>query len=335
MIPPNLILMDIRMAQMDGFQVCKRLKTDKRFRDIPVIFISALHDIQDKIKAFEVGGVDYITKPFRVEEVLARIEIHLTLRQLQERLQDANEKLQRELHLAGKMQMSLLPREFPKIPGWQISATLNPAREMSGDFYEIFKLENDLLGILVADVVDKGVEAALLMVLSWSLLRTYTAEDSLNPETVLRKVNERLIQDTGKQQYVTVFYGVLNPNTGELIYSNAGHNRPYIINANNKEKIRKLSTTGIPLGLDEKQTWEQIKTTIDFGDIFILFTDGIPDARNGKGIFYDEDRLLNSILSRSSGSVTSIQKGILKDLVTFTGEKSQFDDITVMVIKRE
>ena len=145
--PPDLILLDIRMPKMNGYQVCEHLKADAPTCDIPIIFISALDATQDKVRAFAVGGVDYITKPFQVEEVLARVETHLTLRNLQKQLQNANRKMAQELALAGEIQTSFLPRELPSIPGWQLSVTLKPSRETSGDFYDINLLPNGRLGV--------------------------------------------------------------------------------------------------------------------------------------------------------------------------------------------
>ncbi|MGW8178322.1 MAG: response regulator, partial [bacterium] len=156
-VPPDLILLDIRMPEMNGYQVCERLKANEKTSDIPVIFISAMSEIQDKVQAFKVGGVDYITKPFQLEEVLVRTETHLSLQHLQKSLQDTNQKLERELILAGELQASFMPSKLPQIPGWQFAAEIKPARETSGDFFDVFRLPEDHIGFLVADVVDKGV----------------------------------------------------------------------------------------------------------------------------------------------------------------------------------
>ncbi|MCK4900183.1 MAG: response regulator, partial [Anaerolineales bacterium] len=225
---PDLILLDIRMSEMDGYEVCERLKTDARAKDIPIIFISALNEIQDKVKAFTVGGVDYVTKPFQFEEVLARVETHLALRKLQKQLQIANEKMEQELALAGEVQASFLPGKIPQIPGWQLSVSLIPARETSGDFFDAIPLPGGRVGLLIADVVDKGVGAALFMALSSTLLRTYATEYPTQPELVFSAVNERILQDTNAKQFVTVFYGILDPDTGMLVYGNAGHCPPYL-----------------------------------------------------------------------------------------------------------
>jgi len=337
--PPDLILLDIRMPEMDGYQVCKRLKADARTRDIPIIFISALDETQDKVKAFAIGGVDYVTKPFQFQEVLARVKTHLALRRLQTelqhanmRLEDANQKMEQELILAGEVQAGFLPRALPKIRGWQVSVTLRSARETSGDFYDVNLLPDGRLGILVADVVDKGVGAALFMALSWALIRTYAAEYPADPELVLTAVNRRILEDTNAKQFVAVSYGILDPITGRLVYCNAGNCPPLIFRSRD---VQKLVNTGIPLGLLEDRTWDQAVAQIDPGDVLVLYTDGITEAQNDKEEFYGEARLLTSIRANLDGTAREIKQGILADLQEFVGSAPQYDDITLTVIVRQ
>ena len=272
--PPDLILLDIRMPELNGYQVCETLKADAKTSDIPIIFISALDATQDKVRAFTVGGVDYITKPFQVEEVLARVETHLVLRKLQKQLQDTNRKMAQELALAGRVQTSFLPHNLPNIPGWQLSGTLKPARETSGDFYDFIPLPDGRLGIVVADVSDKGAGAALYMALSWTLIRTYAAEYPAQPEIVLKAVNRRIVKDTDSSHFTTVFYGILDPDTGTLVYSNAGHCPPYLMNAAEGGNARRLIRTGVPLGILGEETWEQAVVQLAPGDVLVLYTDG-------------------------------------------------------------
>jgi sigma-B regulation protein RsbU (phosphoserine phosphatase) len=332
--PPDLILLDIRMPEMNGYEVCEHLKADAQTRDIPIIFISALDAIQDKVRAFTVGGVDYVTKPFQVEEVLARVETHLTLRELQKQLQDANKKMAQELALAGEVQTSFLPCELPDIPGWQLSVTLKAARETSGDFYDVNPLPNGQLGILVADVVDKGVGAALFMALSWILLRTYAPEYPTQPELVLSAVNRRILKDTNANQFVAVFYGILDPATGTLVYCNAGHCPPYLVSAQSGEKVQKLIRTGIPLGIFEDETWEQGVVQLGPGDVLVLYTDGITDSENGKGTFFGQERLLKSVQANLGHPAQEMQDALMAEVQEFVGDAPQFDDIALMVVVR-
>ena len=331
---PDLILLDIRMPEMDGYQVCEHLKADAQTRDIPIIFISALDATQDKVRAFTVGGVDYVTKPFQFEEVLARVETHLALRRLQKQLQDANKKMAQELALAGEVQTSFLPRELPDIPGWQISVILRPARETSGDFYDVNLLPNGRLGILVADVVDKGVGAALFMALSWILIRTYAPEYPTQPELVLSAVNRRILKDTNANQFVAVFYGILDPATATLAYCNAGHVSPYLLSTQSDDAVQTLRRTGPPLGILEDVTWEQGVVQLAPGDVLVLYTDGITDAEDGKGTFFGQERLLGSVQANLGRSAQEMQDALMAEVHEFVGDAPQFDDIALMVLVR-
>ena len=334
-LPPDLILLDIRMPKMTGYEVCERLKADRATSDIPVIFISALSEIQDKVQAFKVGGVDYITKPFQLEEVLVRTQTHLALRALQKRLQDTNQKFEHELLLAGEMQANFMPSKLPKIAGWQIAAEIIPSSEKSGDFFDIFPLPDGLIGFLVADVVDKGVSAALFMVLSWSLIRTFAAEYPTEPGKVFAEANRRILADTGARQYVTVFYGVLNPANGQLIYSNAGHPPALLFNQSSPGDLRKLTRTGIPLGIFDDATWE--KKTISFtpGDNLVVCTDGITEAQNPEGDFFGQGRLFDAVQNGIGGVAEKMLGDVMTSVERFTHLAHQYDDIAVVVVQRE
>jgi sigma-B regulation protein RsbU (phosphoserine phosphatase) len=339
--PPDLILLDILMPGMDGYEVCEQLKADAQTRDIPIIFISALDATEDKVKAFAIGGVDYITKPFQIEEVLARVETHLALRRLQKQLQDANRRMERELTLAGQVQASFLPRALPEIPGWQLAVALNPARETSGDFYDVNLLPNGCLGLLVADVVDKGVGAALFMALSWSLIRTYAAEYPMQPEAVLGAVNHSILKETSAHQFVTVFYGILDPVTGTLIYCNAGHSLPYLFRTQGRAEVQELEPTGTALGIYEDKAWVQKVVQLAPGDVLVLYTDGVTEARKGPGMLFGEERLLEavrtSLVPSEAGepSAQDVRDAVLAQVGQFVSGAPQSDDIALLVLVRE
>jgi sigma-B regulation protein RsbU (phosphoserine phosphatase) len=333
--PPDLILLDILMPEMDGYEVCDQLKNDPATRDIPIIFISALDATQDKVRAFHAGGVDYVTKPFQIEEVLARVETHLALRRLQKELQQANETMERELELAGRVQASFVPRTVLDIPGWQLSVTLIPSRETSGDFYDISPLPDGRVGLLVADVVDKGVAAALFMALSWILVRTYAEEYPNQPDLVLSAVNDRILRDTAADQFVTAFYGVLDPQTGRLVYSNAGHCPPFLISAQDEEEPQKLVRTGMPLGILEDASWESRSVDLGPGDVLVLYTDGITEAENADSASFGEEGLVASVRATLGEPALAIRDAILAELRRFVGTAAQFDDIALAVVVRD
>jgi sigma-B regulation protein RsbU (phosphoserine phosphatase) len=331
--PPDLILLDIRMPAMDGYQVCAQLKADPSTRDIPVIFISALDEIQDKVRAFGAGGVDYVTKPFQLEEVLARVQAHLSLRRLQRALQEANRRMEQELALAGAIQRSLLPAALPTMPGWQFAALLKPARETSGDFYDIIPLPDGRIGLLVADVVDKGVKAALFMALSWALIRTYVCEYPAQPALALAAINNRILHDTRSEQFLSLFYGILDPTAGALTYCNAGHNPPLLWRTGQGE-AQILTRTGMLLGVLEDQTWGEATVGLPPGASLILYTDGVTDSENGAGDFFGMERLRSAVQVAVGQPAPAVQDALINAIHQFTGDAAQFDDMALLVATR-
>jgi phosphoserine phosphatase RsbU/P len=333
-LPPDLILLDVRMPGLNGFEVCQELKSDARTREIPVIFISALDDIQDKVQGLRSGGVDYITKPFQLEEVLARTETHLAMRALQRKLEEANRKMTAELVLAGQLQANFMPSRLPCPEGWQIAACLHPARETSGDFFDVFTLPDGRLAVLIADVVDKGVGAALFMVYTWSLIRTYADERPEDPAWVFNQVNRRILADTVTDQFVTLFMGLIDPKNSEMIYCNAGHIPPLYFKQTNGKGSQRLLRTGIPLGIFEDQHWQQLAIKFDTGDLLVLYTDGITDAINPDGENFGEKRLFEATRTNLALSAQQVQDAIVARVKDFAPSTPQFDDIALVVIKK-
>jgi len=332
--PPDLILVDVRMPGMDGYAVCRTLKADPETRDVPVIFISALQDLADKMPAFEVGGVDYVTKPFQPEEVLARVRTHLALRDLQAQLEDANRRLERELTLAGNVQANLLPKELPHLPGWGLAVALRPARQTSGDFYDFCQLPDGRLGIAIADVVDKGAAAALYMALSCTLLRTYAVDYPTEPAEVLAAVNGRLLMDIVSGDYVTLFYAVLDPCSGCVTYVNAGHHPPYVLRSGG-DGVEALPKTGMPLGLLAGTSWSEVSVKLEPGDALLLYTDGVTDSQRSDGVFFGAARLRASIEGAPGLSARELIRGIESDLDAFLDGESQQDDIALVALTRD
>ena len=328
--PPDLILLDVRMPDMDGYEVCSLLKEDERTAHIPIIFISALDQVEDKVQAFQFGGVDYITKPFQVEEVLARTETHLALRRLQEHQEKINQRMQRELTLAGAVQSSFLPSQMPEVPGWKFVASLRSARETSGDFYDVIQLPDARLGLLIADVVDKGVPAALLMALSWSLIWNYAIQHPDSPETVFAEVNRRLLLHLGGSQFLTCFYGVLNPDDGSLTYTNAGQPPPLHLKKA-RGKIDSFGRTGPPLGVLEEGQWDSVEVDIKSGESLILYTDGVTDACNADGSFYGAQRLLALVERKKGKSAPALLDALMTDIDRFVAGEMQYDDTALIV----
>jgi sigma-B regulation protein RsbU (phosphoserine phosphatase) len=258
-----------------------------------------------------------------------------------------NQRVEQELALAWQIQESFLPDDLPDIPGWQLAATLKPARETSGDFYDVIPLPNGQWGVLIEDVADKGMAAALYMALSRTLIRTYAAEYETQPELVLSAANRRILMDTHAGLFVTVFYGILDRVTGTLTYCNAGHNPPYLLGTQDGDSLQSIRRTGMALGVVEDVVWERKAVQIARGDVLVLYTDGVTDAQNGQEVSFGEERLLevvrasvatlaNQDLSRGQGfSAQGVQEAVATEIQGFVSDAPQFDDTTLMIVVRE
>lgn len=245
------------------------------------------------------------------------------------------QNITQELRLAGRIQSSFLPSKLPSIEGWQIAVTLLPARETSGDFFDVIPLSDGKIGLLIADVMDKGVGPALYMALSRTLIRTYAVEYDADPEVVFFATNQRLLNDAKANLFVTAFYGIFDPKTGDFIYSNAGHNPPYLIKYQSNGSYRSLRRTGIAMGIERDSTWGQESVQIIPGDVLLLYTDGIPDAQNAEGDFFNEERFIEIASLHPNHTAQQLESLILGEMQEFVGDVPQFDDITLMVLKRE
>lgn len=240
-----------------------------------------------------------------------------------------------ELEFAGRIQASFLPNELPLLDGWELAVTLVPARETSGDFFDFIPLPDGRVGLLIADVADKGMGAALYMALSRTLLRTYALEYGERPDVVVFSTNERILQDARANLFVTAFYGILSPEEGTLTYCNAGHNPPFLISAKDGATFLALTPTGMPIGVDPDAAWTQEVIQIEPGAALILYTDGIPDAQNLDGAFYKERRLMDVAQACLNLPAQEIQGAILSSVQEFVGNAPQFDDITLLVLVRD
>jgi hypothetical protein len=256
------------------------------------------------------------------------------LHQAARAIQTVNQRRQ-ELRLAGKMQASLMAGSKPDVAGWQLAPALIPARETSGDFYDFIQLPNRRIGIVIADVEDKGIGAALYMTLSRTLIRTYAPENPNRPDITMRAVNERILADTEEGLFVTVFYGILEPASGVLTYCNAGHNPPFLFSEDYDGNVTALSKTGMALGVTYDSRWEPEVIKIPVRGTLFLYTDGVVDAQNQSGDHFGEERLLGAIRSHQDRSAREVQQAVINGVREFVGEEGQFDDITLVVVKRE
>ena len=239
------------------------------------------------------------------------------------------ERIEQELRVAQLIQQQFLPHELPDLPGWQVAAYYGPAREVGGDFYDFIKLPDDQIGIVVGDVTDKGVPAALVMATTHSILRA-EAPRLIAPSAVLTRANELLVDEMPAHMFVTCLYAVLNPATGQLRYANAGHNVPYV---STEDGVTELRATGMPLGLLPGMEYEEKQATLALGDTVLLHSDGLAEAHNGGREMFGFPRVAALTGEASDGEV--LIDRLLKELQDFVGpDLEQEDDITLVTLGR-
>ena len=246
----------------------------------------------------------------------------------------AKERLESELKIAHTIQMSFLPKCFPFFTGkdeFELYATLEPAREVGGDLYDFFLVDEDHLFFSIGDVSDKGVPAALLMAVTKTLMKGI-ASQGIPPSEVLNLVNVELCQDNEAMMFCTAFCGVLNIRTGECLYSNAGHNPPLIVRLGRKPRWLAVPA-GIPMGIDEDGTYKTERTILNPGDAIILYTDGVTEAMDSTKTLYTANRLINTVEVSPASSLESVVMGIINSVKDFAGGELQSDDITVMAVR--
>lgn len=243
-------------------------------------------------------------------------------------------QLTSELKRARQVQESLLPENPPTLPGWELEVSLLPAHETSGDFYDFLSLPDGRLGLVVADVTDKGTGAALYMALGRSLWRTFALNHPEEPELTLAETNHRILEDTHGGLFITLFYAILDPREGWLSFCNAGHLPGFLVRSKDGT-IERLERTGIPLGIFGEASWERKKVRIETGDRLVLYTDGITDAQNVSEELYDMDRLQATIKQYRDQSAKALRDDLLEEVRQWQGSHAQSDDITLMVLARE
>jgi serine phosphatase RsbU (regulator of sigma subunit)/putative methionine-R-sulfoxide reductase with GAF domain len=252
-----------------------------------------------------------------------------------DRLQEemvVRERLETEVELARQIQQTFIPETLPLLAGWNLAARWRTARQVGGDFYDVIELPDGRIGLFIADVADKGVPAALFMALTRTLARaSVIATDS--PAEALRRVNDLLIPDTQQGMFVTAAYAVLDPESGELVYANAGHNPPLWLTG--KGKIKRLTRTGMALGVVEGTEIEERKIKLKPGDGLLLYTDGLSEAYSSSGDFFSEERIIAALQAGRNGSAERLLQAIESDLDTFVGDEPQSDDLTMLLLRRE
>ena len=329
----DMVLSDINMPQMDGLTLLQQIpKVDPNIRSV---IISAYGDMKNIRTAMNRGAFDFVTKPLDFKDL--RITIDRTVRHMMEwrealASRDKLVALQNELNVANQMQQSILPSQFPKGTDYEVSASMEAARNVGGDFYDVIYLHEGRIGLAIADVSDKGVPAALFMMSSRTLLKG-AAVGTLDPGRVLREVNNLLDEDNDAAMFVTLLYAVYDPSSGELTYANGGHNSPLIVHADGRSSLLPL-THGIALGVIPELDFHENTVVLSPGDTVIFYTDGVTEAMDDDGEEFGTARLFEIFADEPPRDSEEANSAVFKAVRDFVGDTPQSDDITCMVLYR-
>jgi len=329
---PGLILLDVIMPHMDGYEVCCRLKADPKTHDIPIIFLTGKTEVADETRGFEVGAVDYIHKPFSPPIVTARVRTHLMLRDAHETVARQLLAINTELELARQVQQSILPRGVPHLEGLEISARYLPMTSVAGDFYDFIVLDEKHVGFLIADVSGHGLSAALIASMLQTALAAQSAHAS-DPVQVLSGLNQALF---GKFQnhYVTAVYLYLDLEKGTARYAGAAH-PPVLLWSARTRTVTELMENGFMLGPFPDSTYSASTFPLENGDRIVLITDGIVEAFDKSGSQFGMDRLKQLLESRHDLPANRFTDAVLYALSGWSEHAvgtQQSDDITLLAI---
>lgn len=343
---PDLILLDVMMPEMSGYEVCEQLKKDPLTERIPVIFVTALHEAGDEEKGLELGALDFITKPFHPALVKARVRNQLELKRHRDHLEEevqrrtqellasnlARQKLENELDVARGLQHSMLASDRFAVPGQsgELAALLRPARAVGGDLYDYLMLEGGKLLLVLGDVSDKGVAAALFMVRALTLLRSF-APTAPSPGELLRLVNIALCRDNDTFMFVTLACCVVDLSSGEWSYSSGGHEPPLLL-GDGEPRFLQLEA-GPALGLLEEAEFPVHQGRLETGSTLLLYTDGITEAEDSGQACYGTERLVQIAARLADRPPGELVEGISHDVREFVGACEQSDDLTMMALR--
>lgn len=348
---PDLILLDINMPEMNGYEVCAQLKEDEALKAVPVIFISALNEQLDKVTAFATGGVDYITKPFQMEELHARVQTHLKIRGLQRELETinaqlemANDRMSRDLKAAARIQQTFLPREISDMPGVNCAWVYQPCDELGGDGLNIIPLGPGELGFYVLDVSGHGVASALLSVSLSRLLSRPSEPSSIlindkdaqnetaitSPADVAAHLNRHFPFDAPTEQLTTMIYGILEVPSGNFRYVSAGHPGPVVLPMDGPPLV--LESEGFPIGLTD-EVYEERSYALHEGDRLFLYSDGVTEAMNAAGEQFGVDRFLQVLSQSRAWALQEAVDAVVAAVTNWQGAEKRHDDLAIMAIE--
>lgn len=330
---PDLIIMDVNMPMIDGITACKTIKEQCHDYFIPIILITSQNDTEIEVRGFDSGADEYIVKPPKKPELLARVRAMLRIRELYAALIDAKKQNQQDLDEVGDIQRSFLPSSFPEHPSVEFGHFYGPCSSAGGDYFDLIEIGKSHWGLLIADVTGHGAPAAVVMAITHTLMHSFM-NSFQNPSTVLKVANEKLNAHLAPTFYVTMFYSVLNLKTMTLRYSSAGHG-PMLLYRSASKSVEWLHTEfGFPLKLVVNNDFDEKETTIGPGDKLILFTDGINERRDKNRNFVSDNRLEAWTIEFGELPAQKFVDTIISHLKQLNPSQPFEDDVTMFVLHR-
>ncbi|QTD53165.1 SpoIIE family protein phosphatase [Sulfidibacter corallicola] len=325
---PDLIISDVMMPNMDGYEMCRQIRKDRDLKHIPIIMLTAKASDEMKVEGLEIGANDYLSKPFNVRELSARVRNLLSIRE-QER------SMKRSLEMAHKAQVCMLPTAVPHIDGLDIASFSQPAREVGGDYFDFVMRDPRRLGVVIGDVSGKGMPAALYMTMAKGLVQAYSAGTD-SPKEALSQINRQFHRASAANIFLSLQYALLDAEQGQMIISNAGHN-PVLLHSPSRGESNFLKTSGMAVGLEGGEVFDKVVQDVQIpfhpGDVMLFYTDGIVEAMNDRNEVFGEDRLMEVIKDTDHLSAKDILERIRHEYSRFVAGMDQFDDMTAVVIK--
>lgn len=334
----DIVLSDINMPEMDGLTLLKKLN-DRHNPALKVIMVSAYGEMSNIRTAMNNGAFDFAMKPIDLDDLQVTIDKAISEITFIKQTQKEHGQLvdiKSDLALAAEIQLAILPQDFPPFDDLKdtvdVYASMKPAKDVGGDFYDITRIDEDHIGLTMADVSGKGVPAAMFMAVSHTLLRL-AGKKKLKPEEVIIESNNVLAAESFDNMFVTLFYAIMNVRTGEMQYVNAGHNPPYILHKDGT--LETLPTSkNICLGVLENYTYTSDSLTLQKGDCLVTFTDGVTEACSTSNELYGESRLEALLPTLAGQSARSILDNVINAVHAHAEGAEQSDDITMLVAKR-
>ena len=301
-------------------------------RELPIMFLSSLEDVQDKARGFEVGGNDYLTKPFEILEVKARVRSLLKAKAYADAVREA---MARDLRIAREIQMGILPADLAaatqRTALWTCTRSSSRHSKVGGDLYEVLRASDDRLVVALGDVSGKGIPAALFMAVTVTVLRTL-ARHIADPAEILRRLNDELVERNPRGMFVTMQCLVFDMAQGRVSFAGAGHHQLAIVSPGRPPRLACLSS-GRPAGMMAFNPIESETFPLEPGETFVLFSDGVSEAMNAAEDFYGEERLLMALSASAEASAADTVATVLADVRAFVAGAKQSDDITILAVR--